>query len=646
MSGTSPPFTGVPFGRYLIRRRLARGGMGEVFLADQLGPRGPVRPVALKRMLPRVARDPRASAMFLEEMATAAQLNHPNVATTYDFGEVDGVYFLAMEYVEGLSLRQLVESLGPLPVADALGIAAEIAAALDHAHNRRVPGGGAEPVVHRDVSPHNVMVSAAGAVKLLDFGIARAEAAALGGRVEGKMAYAAPEQLAGSPADRRSDLWALGVVLYEILSGVVPFAAADPVGMLEATRSGHRVPLAARRPEAARVGPIVERAMAHDPDARWPTAEAFGASCRALAAELGASGAEGRAALVARAGGPRVVDSTIGARAAAAGGTATGAGVGADSSGDVVPDTTPPDARGDARVAPEPADLRLAGARLARPPVRTPDGPSAILTQPATIVRGEPITGAPTSAAIARVSVPVGPVTRLGGDDGERRPEHWSGAGEERTVPLTALAQRPPRRAPTPRRPWAAVLLGGSVLGAGALAVALGRAAPPQVASPVAPATAIAVDAPPEVAASPAPAVAVRRDDDGAPPRTVEPTRPPDGTGDPAPAPLVSPTGEPRRPPRRTARPAPTRERRAAEAPVGLGLLSVRTIPWSRVSVDGREIGQSPLVHSPTASGQHTLVLTPGQDDLAPRTLTIQIRAGEVTKVFVDFARDATRIEP
>ena len=103
--------------------------MGEVFLADQLGPRGPVRPVALKRMLPRLATEPRLSTMFLDEMATAAQLNHPNIATTYDFGEVDGMYFLAMEFVEGLTVRQLLSRLGALPIVAALQIAASVAEA-------------------------------------------------------------------------------------------------------------------------------------------------------------------------------------------------------------------------------------------------------------------------------------------------------------------------------------------------------------------------------------------------------------------------------------------------------------------------------------------------------------------------------------
>ena len=307
---TAPPLAaGVPFGRYLIRKRLARGGMGEVFLADQVGPRGPVRPVALKRMLPRIARDPAAAQRFLDEMATAAQLNHPNIAITYDFGEIDGQYFIAMEYVEGLSLHQLLKANGPLDLVDALMIATSVADALAYAHERKAPSGKIAPVVHRDVSPHNIMVSTDGAVKLLDFGIARAEAAALGGKLEGKIAYAAPEQLQGDMADRRSDLWALGVVLYEALSGVRPFEATGPDEQIEAAMARRYEQLSLRRPQAKPLDAIIDRALEPNPDERWPNAESLRDACERQVAVL-ALGDVTLGGLVARAGGP--VKSTIG----------------------------------------------------------------------------------------------------------------------------------------------------------------------------------------------------------------------------------------------------------------------------------------------------------------------------------------------
>lgn len=258
--------TGVPFGRYAIRARLGRGGMGEVFLADQLGPRGPVRPVALKRVLPRLSKDDAAVELFLSEMQTAAQLNHPNIATTYDFGEVDGVFFLAMEYVEGVTLDRLLAHGGPLPAAAALRIARTVAGALAHAHE--------QGLVHQDVSPHNVMISRQGAVKLLDFGIARAEAAVLEAGVRAKIAYAAPEQLAGAAPDRRFDLWSLGVVLYEALTRRRPFEEEE-----------HYRPLADADPALADIDPIVRGALEPDPARRWLTAEALEAALGAAASK-------------------------------------------------------------------------------------------------------------------------------------------------------------------------------------------------------------------------------------------------------------------------------------------------------------------------------------------------------------------------
>jgi serine/threonine-protein kinase len=298
---------GLPFGRYLIRRRLARGGMGEVLLADQLGPTGPVRPVALKRVLPGLARDARTANLFLREMATAAQLHHPNIAVTYDFGEIDGRYFLAMEFVEGLTLRQLLERMGPLPVAPALEIARQLASALDYAHGRRGPSGQPEPVVHRDVSPHNVMISVRGHVKLLDFGIAQAEAETrTPGRGAGKLTYAAPEQLAGAACDRRIDLWALGVILFEMLTGAPPWTVSTREEALRATLAGQRTPLGVLRPEATPLEPLVARALAPDADERWSSGQAFLQAAATLEQRFPRPDEATMAGLVAQAGGPDV----------------------------------------------------------------------------------------------------------------------------------------------------------------------------------------------------------------------------------------------------------------------------------------------------------------------------------------------------
>ena len=291
----APDKAGVPFGRYRIRRKLGRGGMGEVFLADQMGPLGPVRPVALKRMLPSLAGDASAVRSFLEEMGTAAQLNHPNIATTYDFGETDGVYFLAMEYVDGCTLDRLLEATGPIAPEAAVEIALAVLAALELAHARR--GG---PVVHQDVSPHNVMISRDGQVKLLDFGIARTEAQVLGGRLRAKIAYAAPEQLGGAPPDRRFDLYALGVTLYEALTGGRPFAGRDAEELRAAATAGLYPRLAERRPEARALEGVVATALAPTPEDRFQGAPDFRAALRTSG--LTAAGPQALAALVERAG--------------------------------------------------------------------------------------------------------------------------------------------------------------------------------------------------------------------------------------------------------------------------------------------------------------------------------------------------------
>lgn len=657
--------------------------MGEVFLADQLGPLGPVRPVALKRMLPRVARDPRAAKMFLEEMAIAAQLNHPNVATTYDFGEVDGVYFLAMEYVEGLTLRQLVESLGPLPVGEGLAIAAEIASALEYAHGRRAPGGSQEPVVHRDVSPHNVMISTSGAVKLLDFGIARAETAVLGGRVDGKLAYAAPEQLAGAPADRRADLWALGVVIYELLSGVVPFAAADPVAMLDATRAGRPVPLGARRPEAARAEAIVARAMLSDPEARWPSAEALGSACRTLATTLGARGPEGRALLVARAGGARAVDASIGARVIGA--TGTGMGVelapqpvrpfehnsfssATELETEALP-PPPPDGETSAAVGvwieapthaapppwPPPHDTLPVGSAGPEPlrPRATDDAAQTLPARSSAGARREPLALAPTElpSSLGLVPAPssVGPelsgVTPPAG-----RP--LATAEGEHTLPLVRAEATPrPARSRLPALAVALTLVFATLV----VILATREPAPPRRPEATPPlATSIApprLEAPASPVAAPSPTATATATTSPTATTTREAPAPPSPAMPPPVELAARPSPDVARSPRPRPRPTPARERRReppppSEAPTGLGLLSVRTVPWSKVVVDGRELGQSPLVHAPTPAGTHTVTLTPGEGATPPRTLTIHIRAGEVTRVFVDFAKDTVRVEP
>jgi serine/threonine protein kinase len=212
-------------GRYTLDSKLAVGGMAEVFLATQSGPRGFEKVCVVKRMLPHLADEENFVRMFLDEARLAAQLNHPGIAQIFDFGEVNGSYFLAMEYVPGDSLRKIVKDHGRrgafIPPAYCARMVADAAAALHYAHNAVGTNGQPLKVIHRDVSPQNILLGSTGVVKLIDFGVAKARSATqktAEGLVKGKFAYMSPEQIRGQPLDQRSDIFSLGLVLYELLA--------------------------------------------------------------------------------------------------------------------------------------------------------------------------------------------------------------------------------------------------------------------------------------------------------------------------------------------------------------------------------------------------------------------------------------------
>ncbi|HVP61918.1 MAG TPA: serine/threonine-protein kinase [Myxococcaceae bacterium] len=275
-------------GKYQLLRKLATGGMAEVFLAKTDGPMGFEKLLVIKRILPHLAEDPQFIEMFLAEAKLAAQLNHPNLVTLFDFGQAEGSYFIAMEYIDGPTLRLLVarsrDLRAPISLALAARIVSSAAEGLAYAHDFRDQLTD-EPLhlVHRDVSPDNILIGRSGAVKLVDFGIAKARGQSHHtqvGTVKGKVAYMAPEQLRGEPLDRRVDLYALGVVLYELCTGRMPFEASSDASMVRAVLYDAAIPAVRRVPTVpAAIQTILDRLLAKDRAARYP-------DCRTLHADL------------------------------------------------------------------------------------------------------------------------------------------------------------------------------------------------------------------------------------------------------------------------------------------------------------------------------------------------------------------------
>jgi serine/threonine protein kinase len=226
---------GERFGKYELLRRLGHGGMAEVYLARQDGPEGFAKQVVLKQVLPQHLDKANFRSMFLDEARLAARLSHPNICQVFDLGEVDGRFFLAMEYVDGLTVSHLLSSLTRrglrMPLDATLRVVSAVLEALHAAHTLTDEAGSPLQVVHRDVTPSNVMVTAQGSVKLLDFGIARMRGRSTETRVgmaKGKLGYMAPEQVRSQPLDARTDVFQVGAVLYQLVLGRGPYA--DSIG--------------------------------------------------------------------------------------------------------------------------------------------------------------------------------------------------------------------------------------------------------------------------------------------------------------------------------------------------------------------------------------------------------------------------------
>ena len=283
MTPTSVPAP-LRLGPYELLRRIATGGMAEVYVARRAGPHGFQKTMAVKRILPQYARDPDFVAMFVDEARVCARLAHPNIVQVFDFGEQDGELYMAMEYVDGTTGARIIRAAASMehnevPLDVCLHIALSVLRALEYAHSARDDDGKPLALVHRDVSPGNVLIDRSGAVKLTDFGIARAaeiERRTDAGQLKGKLGYMSPEQVLGRELDARSDIFTLGIVLAEMLILRPLFSGGKELDVLLRIRDADLSPIdraGVRVPDD--VKSVLFRALSRDPMLRWASAGAF-----------------------------------------------------------------------------------------------------------------------------------------------------------------------------------------------------------------------------------------------------------------------------------------------------------------------------------------------------------------------------------
>ena len=256
--------------RYRVLKRLASGGMAEVFLAESAGLQGFKKQVAIKRVLPHLSEKKRFIAMFLDEARLSAHLSHSNVVQVFDIGVGDQSYFIVMEYVEGADLKRCIKHLKthqqPFPIEAAIYISSKICEGLAYAHEMKDPDGEPLNAVHRDVSPPNVLISKHGEVKIVDFGLAKASTQlekSEAGVVKGKFSYLSPEAACGEEVDARADIFAVGIMLWEMLAGRRLFQGTSDYETVKLVQAAEVPPIATLNPQASdpQLESILRRAL-------------------------------------------------------------------------------------------------------------------------------------------------------------------------------------------------------------------------------------------------------------------------------------------------------------------------------------------------------------------------------------------------
>ncbi|MFL5310144.1 MAG: protein kinase domain-containing protein [Myxococcales bacterium] len=270
---------GSYYGKYFLLKKLAAGGMGEIFLAKQQGPAGFEKILVVKKVLPHLTENKEFVELFLSEARLAARMNHRNVVQLFELGEHQGSYFIAMEYVSGRTLRDLIDAAArkkeKIPAEVCRTIAEQICDGASYAHNLTDVTGRSLNIIHRDLNPQNVLLSYTGDVKIIDFGIAKSEMSTVkteAGMIKGKFVYMSPEQSLAKKLDKRSDVFAIGISLYEMLTGTNPFHKSNIVLTLEAVQRYDPPPPSEYDASYAPFDPIVAKALVKDRDRRYPDA--------------------------------------------------------------------------------------------------------------------------------------------------------------------------------------------------------------------------------------------------------------------------------------------------------------------------------------------------------------------------------------